>query len=201
MLKKIIKKILPFYLDYVKILSTGIHNVNYIDYIFFRLFGRCYHGTYYPIHKTCTIANIKNVFVGYNSTVARPGCYIQGAGKIYIGNYVQLAPNVGLLSANHDLYNQKIYNSSPIIIGDYCWIGMNSIVTAGVTLGQRTIVAAGAVVTKSFPDGFCVLAGVPAKVVKVLDKDKFVPWHDEHEYYGYIPRKDFDNKRSKYLDI
>lgn len=52
---------------------------------------------------------------------------------------------------------------------------MNSVITAGVTLGPRTIVAAGAVVTKSFPDGFCVLAGVPAKIIKILDKDKFQP--------------------------
>lgn len=67
---------------------------------------------------------------------------------------MQLAPNVGILSANHDLYDQRKYNAAPIVIGDYSWIGMNSIVTAGVVLGPRTIVAAGAVVTKSFPDGF-----------------------------------------------
>ena len=65
----------------------------------------------------------------------------------------------------------------------------------------RSIVAAGAVVTKSFPEGFCVLAGVPAKVVKYLDKEKFVPWHYEQEYYGYIPKDKFESVRKKYLDI
>lgn len=78
---------------------------------------------------------------------------------------------------------------------------MNSIVTAGVTLGPRTIVAAGAVVTHSFPEGFCVLAGVPAKVVKYLDKDKFIPWHYDQEYYGYIPKEKFKAVRKKYIDI
>ena len=78
---------------------------------------------------------------------------------------------------------------------------MNSIITAGVTLGPRTIVAAGAVVTKSFPEGFCILAGVPAKVVKYLDKDKFEPWHCANEYLGYIPKEQFENKRKKYIDI
>ena len=67
---------------------------------------------------------------------------------------MQLAPNVGILSANHDLYDQRKYNAAPIVIGDYSWIVMNSIVTEGVVLGPRTIVAAGAVVTKSFHDGF-----------------------------------------------
>lgn len=144
---------------------------------------------------------MRKIYVGINSTVARPGCYLQGAGTIRFGNYVQLAPNVGILSANHDLYDQRKYNVAPIVIGDYSWIGMNSIVTAGVTLGPRTIVAAGAVVTKSFPEGFCVLAGVPAKVVKYLVKEKFVPWHYEQEYYGYIPKDKFESVRKKYLDI
>ena len=145
-------------------------------------------GGYFPVHRSCTISNIRKIYVGINSTVARPGCYLQGAGTIRLGDYVQLAPNVGILSANHDLYDQRRYNVAPIVIGDYSWIGMNSIVTAGVTLGPRTIVAAGAVVTHSFPEGFCVLAGVPAKVVKYLDKDKFVPWHYDQAYYGYIPQ-------------
>lgn len=78
---------------------------------------------------------------------------------------------------------------------------MNSVITAGVTLGPRTIVAAGAVVTKSFPDGFVVLAGVPAKPVKYLDKEKFKPWHSKEEYYGYIPKKQFESVRKKYIDI
>ena len=139
--------------------------------------------------------------MGCNASIARPGCYIQGAGTVHFGDYVQLAPNVGILSANHDLYDQRKYNAAPIVIGDYSWIGMNSIVTAGVVLGPRTIVAAGAVVTKSFPDGFCILAGVPAKVGKYLDKECFQPWHLENEYYGYIPKEKFESVRTKYLDI
>ena len=144
---------------------------------------------------------MRKIYVGINSTVARPGCYLQGAGTIRFGDYVQLAPNVGILSANHDLYDQRKYNVAPIVIEDYSWIGMNSVVTAGVILGPRTIVAAGAVVTKSFPDGYCILAGVPAKVVKYLDKEKFIPWHYEQEYYGYIPKDKFESVRKKYIDI
>lgn len=201
MLKSILKAIIPFYSSYRKVLSCNIHNVTYFSYIRFRLLKNVNHGGYYPIHKTCLIANKRKIFVGINSSIARPGCYIQGAGTIRIGNYVQFAPNVGVLSANHDTYDQRKYVEKPIVIGDYCWVGMNSIITAGVTLGTRTIVAAGAVVTKSFPQGYCILAGVPAKVVKELDKDKFVPWHSEHEFYGYIPKDKFESNRKRYLDI
>lgn len=201
MIKHFIKKLIPFYTAYSRSTKSTIHNQSYWSYVLFRLSGRCSRGGYFPIHPTCTIANIRKIYVGINSTVARPGCYLQGAGTIRFGNYVQLAPNVGILSANHDLYDQRKYNVAPIVIGDYSWIGMNSVVTAGVTLGPRTIVAAGAVVTKSFPDGYCVLAGVPAKVVKYLDKEKFVPWHYEQEYYGYIPKDEFESVRKKYIDI
>lgn len=201
-IKRIIKALIPFYLAYARSASSTIHNQSYLNYLRFRLTGSCGKGgEYYPVHPTCTIANSRKIYVGCNSSIARPGCYIQGAGTIRFGNYVQLAPNVGILSANHDLYDQRKYNVAPIIIGDYSWIGMNSVVTAGVTLGPRTIVAAGAVVTKSFPEGFCVLAGVPAKVVKYLDKRKFQPWHTDHEYYGYIPKEKFESVRKKYLDI
>lgn len=199
-LKQIIKTIIPFYSSYINSLKSTIHNQSYFGYVMFRLSGSC-GGGYYPVHSTCTIANKRKIFVGINSSVARPGCYLQGAGTIRFGNYVQLAPNVGILSANHDLYDQRKYNEAPIIIGDYSWIGMNSIVTAGVTLGPRTIVAAGAVVTKSFPEGYCILAGVPAKVVKILDKEKFQPWHLEQEYYGYIPKEKFESVRKKYIDV
>lgn len=201
MIKRFIKKLIPFYTAYSRSTKSTIHNQSYWSYVKFRLFGKCNGGGYFPIHPTCTIANIRKIYVGINSTVARPGCYLQGAGTIRFGDYVQLAPNVGILSANHDLYDQRKYNVEPIVIGDYSWIGMNSVVTAGVTLGPRTIVAAGAVVTKSFPDGYCILAGVPAKVVKYLDKEKFVPWHYEQEYYGYIPKDKFESVRKKYIDI
>lgn len=201
MIKHFLKKLIPFYTAYSRSTKSTIHNQSYWSYVLFRLTGRCNGGGYFPIHSTCTIANIRKIYVGINSTVARPGCYLQGAGTIRFGDYVQLAPNVGILSANHDLYDQRKYNVAPIVIGDYSWIGMNSVVTAGVTLGPRTIVAAGAVVTKSFPDGYCVLAGVPAKVVKYLDKEKFVPWHYEQEFYGYIPKDKFESVRTKYIDI
>ena len=56
-----------------------------------------------------------------------------------------------------------------VIIGEKCWIGMNCVVLPGVTLGDHTIVGAGAVVTKSFKDGYCVIAGNPAKKIKDIE--------------------------------
>lgn len=57
-----------------------------------------------------------------------------------------------------------------IKIGNLCFIGMQSVILPGVTLGDNTIVGAGSVVTKSFPDGKVVIAGNPAKVICTTEK-------------------------------
>ena len=59
-----------------------------------------------------------------------------------------------------------------VVIKKNSWLGMNSVILPGVTLGENTVVAAGAIVTKSFPEGWCVLAGSPAKVIKNIQKIK-----------------------------
>ncbi len=103
------------------------------------------------------------------------GNYYQNfAGKIVIGRGTYIAPNVGIITANHDPYNLDSHcEGKDVILGRSCWIGMNAVILPGVILGDHTIVGAGSVVTKSFPDGFCVIAGNPARVIKLLDRNKF----------------------------
>lgn len=108
---------------------------------------------------------------------------------------------MAILSGNHDLYDQRKTNAKPIKIGDYSWIGFGARVMAGVELGPRTIVASNAVVTKSFPEGNCVLAGVPAKKIKDLESDKVVKYISDREYYGMLPSNQFPEKLRKYLDV
>lgn len=96
------------------------------------------------------------------------GCYIQGSNGIEVGRNVRIGPGVKIVSADHDLNDYgKHVPGPPIKLGDNVWLGANSIILPGVVLGDHTVVAAGAVVNKSC-EGNCVLAGVPAKVVKKL---------------------------------
>ena len=91
------------------------------------------------------------------------------------------------------------HETKEVCIDDYCWIGMNVVILPGVHLGPRTIVGAGSVVTKSFPNGYCVIGGNPAKLIKELDKEKFVPTKYEEEYYGFVPKEKFGAFARKYL--
>lgn len=99
-----------------------------------------------------------------------PGVYFQAlGGKIIIGDGCYIGPNVGLITQNHDLNNLVLPGKKgDVILGKNCWIGMNSVLLPGVVLGEHTIVAAGSVVTKSYINGSCVIAGNPAKVIKVI---------------------------------
>ena len=103
------------------------------------------------------------------------GCYFSnvGGGKITLGDGVLIAPNVGIITTNHDLSNPNIHMApKDVVIKKNSWLGMNSVILPGVTLGENTVVAAGAIVTKSFPEGWCVLAGSPAIVIKNIQKIK-----------------------------
>ncbi|MET1258515.1 acyltransferase [Flagellimonas sp. DF-77] len=112
------------------------------------------------------------ISIGDNSAV-NAYSFLGGQGGIRIGNGVIMGPHVKIFSENHvfddasKLIKDQGVTRKGVVIGDDCWIGAGVSILDGVTLENRTIVAAGSVVTKSFP-GNCVLGGVPAKVLKNL---------------------------------
>jgi len=157
---------------------------------------------YWPVHFTSIVSNYKNIYAGIDTSPGySPGCYIQGGGKVFIDDYTQIAPNVGIISSNHDLHDSRKKVAGEVIIGKYCWLGMNVMILPNVILGDFTIVAAGAVVTKPFPEGYCVLGGNPAKIIKNLDKEKCLPFKNEYKYNGYIKNETFDSYRKRNLNI
>jgi acetyltransferase-like isoleucine patch superfamily enzyme len=109
---------------------------------------------YWQVHFTSIVTYPKNVVIGIETSPGMmPGCYIQGMGKVEIGDYTQIATNVGIISSNHDLYDTNKHIESSVKIGKYCWLGMNSVILPGVELGDFTIVGAGSVVISDVPDG------------------------------------------------
>lgn len=157
---------------------------------------------YWPVHFTSRVSSPENIYAGVDTC---PGymnnCYIQGLGGIYIGDYTQIAPGVGIISSNHDLYDSRVQHPSAVKIGKHSWLGMNAVILPGVELGDFTIVAAGSVVTSSFPEGYCVIGGVPAKKIKDLEKEKCISFKNDIEYNGYIPSLKFEAFRRKKLTV
>jgi acetyltransferase-like isoleucine patch superfamily enzyme len=101
-----------------------------------------------------------------------PGFLAMSRGGITIEDDVQIAANVQLLSNNHDPYDRQILTCKPILIKEGAWIGAGATITAGITIGRYAIVGASAVVTHDVGD-YEVVAGSPARVIRVLDPEKF----------------------------
>jgi acetyltransferase-like isoleucine patch superfamily enzyme len=141
------------------------------DFLFRRIF-RQNSGVNWAIHHTSTIHNAENIIRGKNVYPGdSPGVYINASNGITIGDYTNIGPNVGIVSSNHDFIdNEEFTRAERIEIGKHCWLGMGSVVLPAVKLGDFTIVGAGAIVTKSFPEGYCVIAGNPAKVIRHLNR-------------------------------
>lgn len=126
----------------------------------------------FPISPYCSVINPENVIFHPDdlNNFQSYGIYFQAYGKIVIGRGSYIAPNVGFITANHDPANLSGHlEAKDIILGENCWIGMNAIILRGVILGNNTVVGAGSVVTKSFPEGFCIIAGNPARLIKRLE--------------------------------
>ena len=106
----------------------------------------------------------KNVFINHD-------CTFLDMGGITIEDDVLIGPKVSLITENHPLdpANRKALIANPILIKKNAWIGAGAIILPGVTIGENAVVAAGAVVSKNVEDN-SIVAGVPAKFIKRLNK-------------------------------
>lgn len=121
-----------------------------------------------PLNSMTCPENVKigrNVFI--NSNVL-----FMARGGITIEDDVQIAANTQLISNNHDPYERMVLTCKPVLIKKGAWIGAGATILPGVCVGKYAIVGAGSVVTKDVPD-YAVAVGNPAKVIKILDVNKF----------------------------
>ena len=103
----------------------------------------------------------ENVFINYN-------CSMMSAGRIEIEDNVQIGPNVMIVTTNHDFNQREVVLHQPVRIKRNAWIGGRALILPGVTIGENTVVAGGAVVTKDV-EANTIVGGNPAKVIKRLD--------------------------------
>ncbi|MBB5436381.1 acetyltransferase-like isoleucine patch superfamily enzyme [Pedobacter sp. AK017] len=121
------------------------------------------------IEDFATINNgVGDVNIGEHTIIGLGNVII---GPITIGNNVMFAQNIVASGLNHGFEDadvspsQQKVNCKLITIADDVWIGANSVITAGVTIGRHSVIGAGSIVTKDIPE-FCVAVGNPARIIK-----------------------------------
>jgi maltose O-acetyltransferase len=140
-----------------------------------RLFGNS-NSFPFSVHYTTLAVGFKNLVLPENSDSIKKsfavsgGCYINifEDTNLEIGEGTIWAFNICIQTANHDSNDRNKYIKKSVKIGKNCWIGNSVTITAGVELGDNVTIGANSVVTKSFPSNV-VIAGCPAKVIKVLE--------------------------------
>lgn len=98
-------------------------------------------------------------------------CSITCVRQIVIGNGCNFANNVVIVDHDHVITSEGVSGkliSAPVVIGNRVWVGANSVITRGVTIGDGAVIAAGAVVTKDVP-AHEVWGGVPARFIRRCD--------------------------------
>lgn len=148
--------------------SSKIHRSVRMDTPPYRKFSL---GDYSVVESYSCINNaVGDVIIGDHTRV---GLHNTVIGPVTIGNHVNLAQGVTVTAINHNFTEKDLrideqgVSTSPVTIGDDIWIGANAVILPGVTIGNHTVVAAGAVVTKDVPP-HTLVAGVPAKIIKEL---------------------------------
>ena len=124
------------------------------------------------IHPTASLRCGQNIYLGLNSHINQDCClWASKNSKIILGDDVLMGPGVKIFSSNHNIsdtetpMNIQPFIEKDIVIGDDVWLGSNSVIIAGVNIGNGSVIAAGSVVTKDIPD-YVIAGGIPAKPIR-----------------------------------
>ena len=148
---------------------TTVHDQNERQELLEELLG--------SVGEECVIEPPFRCDYGYNIHVGENfytnfDCVILDVGRVDIGENCQIAPGVHIYTAMHPLAATErikgLEYGKPVIVGDNVWIGGKAVLNPGVTVGDNSVIASGAVVTTAVPDEV-VVQGNPATVVKELD--------------------------------
>lgn len=156
--------------------------------IYKRAMAHCGKGVYLR-PMSSDIKGVENLSIGDGTSIPKGSTFYCTDAPLTIGKKVIFGPKPTIITGDHriDIIGKHIIdvtvndklpeNDMPVTIEDGCWIGANVTILKGVTIGSGSIVAAGAVVTKSFPP-YSIIGGVPAKLIKM----RFTPEQiEEHE--------------------
>ena len=169
----------------IRLFIKRVYNKIYIP-IFKKRMLHCGNNVHFsPVDSVFTYESMS---VGNNVSIGYHADFVATRSKIIIGNHVVFGPNVSIRGGDHrfDIPGRYIdsikdddklpQNDADVIFEGDNWIGMNVTILKGVTVGFGSVIAAGAVVTKSVPR-YSVVGGIPAKVIRMRFSDDEIVLH------------------------
>lgn len=136
------------------------------------------------------IKGLENLSIGDHTLIPKGSTFYCTRAELRIGNKVIFGPKPTIITGDHriDLIGKYIIDvtddeklpdqDASVIIEDDVWCGANVTILKGVTIGRGSVVAAGAVVTKSCPS-YSIIGGVPAKILKRRFTDEDIVLHEK----------------------
>ncbi len=159
---------------FIFMLEVLLRPIPYKTGIFLRrFFYRIFFGKDIRVSDYAFITHLKKIDIHPSSLIGRCSD-INACGGLKIGKYVGMGPYVIIRTNDHQYLNNDMkknresYVFGKVEIHDGAWIGANTCILKGVTIGEHSVVGAGSVVTKSIPP-YSVAVGNPAKVVKTFE--------------------------------
>ena len=148
-------------------LNNAYHTPEEVRNLLSRLFGKTVDESFRVFPPFYTDFG-KNVTVGKNVFI-NACCHFQDHGGVSLGDGCQIGHNVVFATLNHGLApeDRQTTYPAPITLGKNVWVGSNSTILQGVTIGDNAVIAAGAVVTKDVPEN-TIVGGVPARIIRKI---------------------------------
>lgn len=148
-------------------LNNAYHTPEEVRNLLSRLFGKTVDESFRVFPPFYTDFG-KNITVGKNVFI-NACCHFQDHGGVSLGDGCQIGHNVVFATLNHGLApeDRQTTYPAPITLGKNVWVGSNSTILQGVTIGDNAVIAAGAVVTKDVPEN-TIVGGVPARIIRKI---------------------------------
>ena len=148
-------------------LNNAYHPPEEVRNLLSRLFGKTVDESFRVFPPFYTDFG-KNITVGKNVFI-NACCHFQDHGGVSLGDGCQIGHNVVFATLNHGLApeDRQTTYPAPITLGKNVWVGSNSTILQGVTIGDNAVIAAGAVVTKDVPEN-TIVGGVPARIIRKI---------------------------------
>jgi acetyltransferase-like isoleucine patch superfamily enzyme len=177
-----IKKTINIIYFIFNIFSRGIYKFCFLPFKL-QLFASC--GKNVIIAKDSRFT-YKNIHIGNNVYIGSNALFMCTRAKIILGNNIMFGPHVFIITGGHrmdaigrymiDVKDKRSEDDRDVVIHDDVWVGANSIILRGVTVGEGSVIAAGSVVTKDVIP-YSIVGGSPAKILKMRFQDEEIKQH------------------------